>query len=43
MQGAKNCANRNSSVKEILGGTRAGDSKYDVTVQFHHTFFMGEK
>ena len=29
-------------MKEILGGVRAGDHRYDVAVQSHHTFFMGK-
>jgi hypothetical protein len=41
-EGAKKCAVRNDHVREILGGVRAGDKRFDVTVQFHHTFFMGD-
>ena len=26
----------------LIGGVRAGDKRFDVTVQFHHVFFMGD-
>lgn len=41
-EGVDMCEIRNSSVEEILGGTRVGDGRFDVTVQSHHTFFMGD-
>ena len=42
LQGPKYCALRNASVQEILGGLRAADFRFDIRVQFHHVFFMGD-
>lgn len=41
-EGVDMCEIRNSSVQEILGGTRIGDGRFDVAMQSHHTFFMGD-
>lgn len=41
-EGVAMCEMRNSSVAEILGGARALDPRFDVSVQAHHTFFMGD-
>ena len=41
-EGVEMCQIRNSSVEEILGGTRVGDTRFDVSTQSHHTFFMGD-
>ena len=41
-EGVKKCAVRNESTQEILGGVRAGDMTLDPSVQFHHTFLMGD-
>ena len=41
LQGRKKCQLRNASIKEILGGVRCGDHRFDVTVQYHHVFFIG--
>ena len=41
-EGVKNCEMRNNSVAEILGGVRAGDTRFDVSGQRHHVFFMGD-
>jgi hypothetical protein len=41
-EGVKKCGTRNESTTEILGGVRAGDMSMDPSVQFHHTFWMGD-
>ena len=41
-EGVKKCAMRNESTTEILGGVRSGDMTLDPSVQFHHTFWMGD-
>ena len=41
-EGVEMCEVRNSSVEEILGGVRVLDQRFDVSVQSHHTFFMGD-
>lgn len=42
-EGVFNCYMRNDSVKEILGGTKAGlNTDLDIQSQFHHVFFMGD-
>ena len=40
-EGPKKCLQRNESVEEILGGVRSGDRRFDPTLTFHHTFWMG--
>eukprot|EP00981_Chlorochromonas_danica_P012159 scaffold4581_cov209-Ochromonas_danica.AAC.3 len=41
-EGVKHCEERNASIVEILGGVRAGDTRIDITEQFHHVFWMGD-
>lgn len=42
-EGVFNCYMRNDSVKEIIGGTKAGSNKdLDLQAQCHHIFFMGD-
>jgi len=41
-EGVRNCEMRNASVKEILGGVRAGDTRFDISGQRHHVFWMGD-
>mmetsp|Transcript_24844 Transcript_24844/g.41402 ORF Transcript_24844/g.41402 Transcript_24844/m.41402 type:complete len:642 (+) Transcript_24844:209-2134(+) len=41
-EGVKHCEERNASIYEIFGGVRAGDERFDVSVQFHHLFWMGD-
>ena len=42
-EGVAKCAQRNQSCYEILEGIRGGnDQDLDVSVQFHHTFWMGD-
>ena len=41
-EGVAYCAMRNDSIKEILGGMRIGDERFDVSNQKHHTFWMGD-
>jgi hypothetical protein len=41
-EGVKNCCLRNESTKEILGGVRSGDKRFDPSAKAHHTFWMGD-
>jgi hypothetical protein len=41
-EGVAYCAMRNDSIKEILGGVRVGDERFDVSNQKHHIFWMGD-
>jgi hypothetical protein len=41
-EGVAYCGMRNDSIKEILGGVRVGDERFDVSNQKHHLFFMGD-
>ncbi len=41
-EGVKNCCFRNESTKEILGGVRSGDVRFDPSAKTHHTFWMGD-
>jgi hypothetical protein len=41
-EGVKNCMFRNESTKEILGGVRSGDKRFDPSAKAHHTFWMGD-
>lgn len=41
-EGHHKCAQRNDSVEEILGGVRSGDRRFDPTLQYHHTIWMGD-
>ena len=41
-EGVKNCCFRNESTKEILGGVRSGDKRFDPSAKTHHTFWMGD-
>lgn len=41
-EGVAFCAMRNDSIKEILGGVRVGDERFDVSNQKHHVFWMGD-
>jgi hypothetical protein len=41
-EGVSKCEARNESIKEILGGVRVGDVRFDVSNQKHHMFWMGD-
>lgn len=41
-EGVAYCGMRNDSIKEILGGVRVGDERFDVSNQKHHVFWMGD-
>lgn len=41
-EGVLYCGMRNDSIKEILGGVRVGDERFDVSNQKHHLFWMGD-
>jgi len=41
-EGVKHCKQRNDSIIEILGGARTMDSRFDVSEQSHHMFWMGD-
>jgi hypothetical protein len=41
-EGASKCQLRNDSIKEILGGVRPKDKRYDIFAQCHHIFWMGD-
>lgn len=41
-EGVNNCYMRNDSIKEILGGVRVRDTRFDVSNQTHHIFWMGD-
>lgn len=41
-EGVKNCEMRNNSIKEILGGVRVVDTRFDISGQAHHMFWMGD-
>ncbi len=41
-EGVKHCEARNQSIREILGGVRAGDKTFDVAEQYHHVFWIGD-
>jgi hypothetical protein len=41
-EGVQNCYMRNDSIKEILGGVRVRDTRFDASNQTHHIFWMGD-